>query len=485
MSDYRRPDFLLVTPLEEERDAVLNLLDWAVRLPPDDRDVRVYYWAELPTEFPDGSTGVYRLVIVSPLGMGRVEAANATSDAIHRFKPRYVLIVGIAGGISEKVALGDILVADQFVDYELQKLSDVHSQVRYQAHRADPRLLNASQHLRNWHEWVSLDRPGEGKPRRHIGPVISGDKVIASREALQKYLDDWPKLVGVEMEAGGVASAAFQAASAPGVLMIRGVSDTADAHKNSAEVTRWREYACAVAASYMMCLLCNGPVPLSQSVVAKKPEPTLADKLNFSDAARRIFAEQSPGWCYLLFQQLLVDEVDQLADLYGEFVAGVIPNSAGFLAIEPFMEKVRHGIAEYCELRDNLDKLVQAIYPTTLKYSGTPQEVKSIANIARKIADIYRASLNWNSQWNGIMVDNKCSSLARISAVLGNGIIAAIRNTTIDIAHNLQSGNMIACINFALFFDYSASEEIVRIVADEHNQLVDRLARERRERSES
>ena len=55
--------------------------------------------------------------------MGRVEALNTTKDAINRWKPRYVLLVGIAGGFEENDArLGDILVSDQIIDYELQKL---------------------------------------------------------------------------------------------------------------------------------------------------------------------------------------------------------------------------------------------------------------------------------------------------------------------------------------------------------------------------
>ena len=42
-----------------------------------------------------------------------------------------------------------------------------------------------------------------------------------------------PSLIGVEMEAGGVASAAFQAASRPGFFMVRGVSDVADPDKDA------------------------------------------------------------------------------------------------------------------------------------------------------------------------------------------------------------------------------------------------------------
>ncbi len=45
--------------------------------------------------------------------------------------------------------------------------------------------------------------------------------------------EDWPKLIGVEMEAGGAASACFQAPQPPGFFMVRAVSDMADEKKSS------------------------------------------------------------------------------------------------------------------------------------------------------------------------------------------------------------------------------------------------------------
>ena len=48
------------------------------------------------------------------LGMGRVEATAATSDAIRKWNPRYVVLVGIAGGVAGRgVRLGDVLVSSQ------------------------------------------------------------------------------------------------------------------------------------------------------------------------------------------------------------------------------------------------------------------------------------------------------------------------------------------------------------------------------------
>jgi len=84
-------DFLIITALEEERDAILAKLDDYQKLSPTDDDVRVYFQSEVTTRFPDGSAGTYRVVVMPLLGMGRVEAAVATGDAIRRWNPRFIL----------------------------------------------------------------------------------------------------------------------------------------------------------------------------------------------------------------------------------------------------------------------------------------------------------------------------------------------------------------------------------------------------------
>lgn len=261
-----RVDFVVVTALPEERDAFLDRLTEYHRLPPDHDDIHTYFTANLPVNFPDSSSGTYRIIVMSLLGMGRVEAATAAAAAIQRWRPYYVLLVGIAGGIeASKVRLGDILISDQIVDYELQKLTPQGPEVRWTVQRADARLLAACQNYRSddWQKLIQINSPAGTRPDLHIGPIASGDKVIAFDKVLAKHQAVWPKLIGVEMEAAGVAAAAFQSSDRPGFFMVRGVSDLADENKNSRDVEKWRAYACAAAASFAMALLNSGPVPLA------------------------------------------------------------------------------------------------------------------------------------------------------------------------------------------------------------------------------
>jgi nucleoside phosphorylase len=268
-------DFIIVTALPEERDAVLSKLPGYKKLPPSDEDVRVYYWCELNIAFPDDSNGVYQIVVLPLPGMGRVKASNATKDAIHRWKPRHVLLVGIAGGMSKNgAALGDVLVSEQIVDYELQKNYDDREEPRYEVHRAHAGLLARAQNcVEDWVNLIQTKRPKKGKPQALFGPIATGDKVDARGDFLAKHGRSWPKVIGIEMESGGVASASFDSAKPPGFFMVRSVSDLADGDKDSRRVTSWRSYACDVAASYAISLLKSGPVPIKKRG-SRKPGTT-------------------------------------------------------------------------------------------------------------------------------------------------------------------------------------------------------------------
>lgn len=269
-------DFVIITALEEERDAVLDKLPGYQREKPTEEDIRVYYSAQLPVTYPGGTKGVYDIVLVPLLGMGRTQAATATTDAIRRWHPRYVLLVGIAGGVAESdVALGDVLVSDQIVDYELQRISGDDLEIRWKAFPAHPRMMGAARNFQDetWQRLLNEERPEAGVPVRHIGPIASGDKVIASSQFLDRFRNTWSRLIGVEMEAAGVAIAAHQATLQPGLLMVRGVSDLADEQKRSPDVEAWRSYACDVAASYAIGLLKSGPVPPASNALEGESLP--------------------------------------------------------------------------------------------------------------------------------------------------------------------------------------------------------------------
>jgi hypothetical protein len=56
-------DFVIISPLEEEREALLAHLGKPNRLPPTNDDIRVYYPAKIPVIFTDGTASEYDVVL--------------------------------------------------------------------------------------------------------------------------------------------------------------------------------------------------------------------------------------------------------------------------------------------------------------------------------------------------------------------------------------------------------------------------------------
>ena len=266
-------DFLVFAPLEEERNALLSKLPGYRQLDGDGTDVHVYFEAEVATRRKDGA--VYRVIVTSPSGMGPVQAAITASAATTRWQPEHVIVVGIAGGLSAEVSLGDVMVARSVADYTVGKVGeDGTREERWEMYPADPGLLHAANAFGSarCEDLVAEPRPeGTDEPARHAGVIASGGDVIASKDLIALYRKDMPKLIGVEMEGGGVAAALHGHKLRPRFLMVRGVSDLCDGEGNAAMKKRWRAYARDVAAAYVAGLLRIGPVPAAQRSTTQSP----------------------------------------------------------------------------------------------------------------------------------------------------------------------------------------------------------------------
>ena len=103
---------------------------------------------------------------------------------------------------------------------------------------------------------VSRSVRSDSVPRVHYGLIASGNQVMrdeATREKLRQELS----VLCFEMEAAGLMD------DFP-CLVIRGICDYADTHKNK----RWQPYAASVAAAYTKELLCVIP---ADQVVRTRP----------------------------------------------------------------------------------------------------------------------------------------------------------------------------------------------------------------------
>ncbi|WP_370650539.1 5'-methylthioadenosine/adenosylhomocysteine nucleosidase [Caballeronia sp. SL2Y3] len=191
-------------------------------------------------------------VVVTLARIGKVAAAATASALIHVFGVDAILFTGVAGGVRADVRVGDIVVANAllqhdldaspfFPRYEVPLLERTH----FDADSALSDALAAAALAFIETEGDALaERFAVVRPRVHRGLVVSGDKFIASHEAVSALRVALPDALAVEMEGAALAQVCYE----HGVpcAVVRTVSDTADA----AAPASFAEFLTAIAGMY-------------------------------------------------------------------------------------------------------------------------------------------------------------------------------------------------------------------------------------------
>ncbi len=179
--------------------------------------------------------------------MGSTVSANLTTEIIHRFQPKIILLVGIAAGTrSDGRNIGDILIATEVVDYDSGKVIEQDGNLRYEydSHsiKVNKEINNLFINISNYDD--SLERIYDDAsniygnlPERAIkiypGTLVCGNKVIASQEIVNRIKERYRNFIGLEMESYGVYySADNSSRDNPNFLCIKSVCDFADPSKN-------------------------------------------------------------------------------------------------------------------------------------------------------------------------------------------------------------------------------------------------------------
>ena len=198
--------------------------------------------------------------------MGTTSAAVVVTQMNRTFQAvRFVLMVGIGGGVPSKetnIRLGDVVVSQPnkdhggVIQYDIGKTTPNGCEPLGFLNTPPTILLHAIAVLRardfgvrsgfRAHIPQSKEQeiPIEDMPRIHYGTIASGNQVIKDAKTRDKISSLFGGVLCFEMEAAGLMN------SFP-CLVIRGISDYADAHKDK----KWQPYASRTAAAYAKNLL--------------------------------------------------------------------------------------------------------------------------------------------------------------------------------------------------------------------------------------
>jgi nucleoside phosphorylase len=210
--------------------------------------------------------GAAGMIALAQTGEGNVGAAVLAERAIAAFRPRALLCAGIAGGLKDDIALGDIVVATKIYALHSGREHDDGFLPRPRSWLASHQLQQLAQHLARTGTWARLvpRHPGDPDGRSpsqirpavvHFKPVASGEVVLTAtdtslRALLRRTYDD---AAAVEMESAGTAQAAHLNGSLP-TLSVRGISDHADARKHVTDTASWQHIAAERAAAFSVSL---------------------------------------------------------------------------------------------------------------------------------------------------------------------------------------------------------------------------------------
>ncbi|MEU4878254.1 5'-methylthioadenosine/S-adenosylhomocysteine nucleosidase [Streptomyces sp. NPDC021608] len=183
---------------------------------------------------------------IAELGEGAVTAAALTTQLVGWLRPEALLFVGVAGGLKDDVGIGDVVVGTKVYAVQGGKQTPQGFLARPQSWHGSHRLVQAARAAARGMRDVPV----------HLKPIACGDVVLADErsgyaEHIREHYND---ACAIEMEGSGAAHAAHLNGQLD-ALVVRGVSDHADADKHLADSSgsqrRAAERAARVAAAVL------------------------------------------------------------------------------------------------------------------------------------------------------------------------------------------------------------------------------------------
>jgi adenosylhomocysteine nucleosidase len=171
--------------------------------------------------------------------IGKVAAALTAASLIRDHHVDAIVFTGIAGALSDRLAIGDVVIASELVQHDLAGPPELF--VRGEIPllgvvelAADPALTAAAvaaatDFLSGGLEAIvtpeQLAGLGIGRPSVHVGQVATGDEFIEGelKDVVRRRA---PEALCVDMEGAAVAQVCLELGEVP-ICVIRGISDLA------------------------------------------------------------------------------------------------------------------------------------------------------------------------------------------------------------------------------------------------------------------
>lgn len=169
-------------------------------------------------EFIQGQLQGHEVILVKS-GIGKVNAAVATTLLLTHYEPDLVLNTGSAGGFDTTLDVGTIVISDEVRHHDVDVTAFQYERGQVPGHPpayiADEQLVSIAK----------LAVEEIGKHAHAVGLIASGDVFMSDPERVELVKSQFPQMIASEMEAAAVAQVChlFQTP----FVVIRALSDIA------------------------------------------------------------------------------------------------------------------------------------------------------------------------------------------------------------------------------------------------------------------
>ena len=193
--------------------------------------------------------------------IGKVAAATTATALIERFNVSAIVFTGVAGGIATGVNVGDMVVASEFVQHDMDASPlfpplevPLYGRAHFPTDIALTQSLRVAAQgiLNNPSQWIAMDTLHAlhvRSPKVHSGLVLSGDRFVSTSSESQALQQRLPLALAVEMEGAAVAQVCHDY-EVP-FAAVRTISDRAD----DAATTDFSRFIQEVASRYTSALI--------------------------------------------------------------------------------------------------------------------------------------------------------------------------------------------------------------------------------------
>lgn len=200
-------------------------------------------------------------VVLALSHIGKVAAATTATAMIERFDVTELVFTGVAGGLGQGVNVGDMVVATEFLQHDMDAspLFPIYEVPMYgrahfptNLHLTQSLKAAAQDILKNPAQWIDMDVMRElhvHAPKVHAGMVVSGDRFVSTTVESRDLQQRQPHALAVEMEGAAVAQVCLDYGVPFGA--VRTISDRAD----DAAIVDFSRFIHEVASRYTLALL--------------------------------------------------------------------------------------------------------------------------------------------------------------------------------------------------------------------------------------